>query len=188
MSIFASWSNVKMLAITHLPQSPPSSYYSIWSTTLLLDPSIIQCSSELNMDGGHHLVCFMWIYWYTYIGKTYVCYVLCLNGDFQCSSLSSLPSVDRNLSTVWSCCCCPWKPCGCGCPPLLYTSSILLHRAFSSMHFDAAWSFDAAPGYKYVGRRAYLLINQWQERSHARWKPAPCQSRMMNTAQMIVIM
>ena len=114
-----------------------------------------------------------------------MCYVLCLNGDFPCSGLSSLPSVDRNLSIVWSCCCCPWKPCG--CPPLLYTSSILLHRFFSSMHFDAAWSFDAAPGYKYVGRRAYLLINQWQERSHARWKPAPCQSRMMITAKMIVI-
>ena len=43
---------------------------------------------------------------------------------------------------------------------VLYTSSILLHRFFSSMHFDAAWSFDAASGYKYVGRRAYLLINQ----------------------------
>ena len=46
MSIFASWSNVKTLAITHLPQSPPSSQFSTWSTTLLLDPSIIQCSSE----------------------------------------------------------------------------------------------------------------------------------------------
>ena len=56
VSIFASWSNVKMLAITHLPQSPPSSQTPPGSP-----PSCwIHLSSTvpLNMYGGHHLLCF----------------------------------------------------------------------------------------------------------------------------------
>ena len=36
-----------------LPGPPPSCWIHLSSTV------------PLNMDGGHHLLCFMWIYWYT---------------------------------------------------------------------------------------------------------------------------
>ena len=76
------WQSLIFRNPLHPHSSPPGPPPSCW----------IHLSSTvpLNMDGGHHLFCFMWIYWYTYI----VCAMSCVSTVTSCAVVSQ----SRHLS------------------------------------------------------------------------------------------